>query len=161
MPMDVATAEAQITGRFAAALANAGVAVGAASPLPGLQDPIAYGLVNSGVKLDDPTAATDADVARLAPTLWFRFIDLAVLRLLDVVALAWATSLSEIQTPDVTKIYDSKALTAYLESYRKYVAGAYGVGVPKVDSGTVVVRQRGHRRGLGRGGYGDWNEPFF
>jgi hypothetical protein len=137
VPMDLATAEQAVLNRVGSVLTKVGIDPGLVSPMPGLQDPIGFGLANSGYPPADPTVVTDDDFTSLLPAKWYQVIDLAVLRLTELVALNWSLMYEQEKYPDQTWVRNMEALLRTLDTMRKYAQIAYGLGVPVIGSGSV------------------------
>jgi len=143
--IDRAGADAELlarTGRFLAAAQIATATGGSPARVAAFDGAESLALAFCGVALDDPSAPADADFARLPAALWFRFLDIAELRLLETASAALSTRNVFRKLPDVELHYSEAALHEALAAKRAFAREAYGYGVGSLAPGVVRVGRR-------------------
>lgn len=113
-------------------------------------DAISYALALMGVIPADPTNPTDAEVQSipaLPVTNYYKFADIAEVRLLDTAATALSLRPTSIELPDVKKQRAVTALLAYVEVKRKNLKSLWGIGVPTIGGGYLTPRATGRLGG--------------
>lgn len=147
----LAAAEQKLAGRAGLYLATAGinyvpVAPAPASPVPAFADAIGEALAACGVHLDDPSAPSDADVQNLSGLRWWKFLDIAELRLLETAAGGLANRAQSQRWADYSVQRDIVSFQVYLNEKRKNARLKWNYGVAPLSAGTVdlnFVRNRG------------------
>ena len=103
-----------------------------------LNDPIGYGITNSGGSVTAPSLVTDADVATVPSANYYQLLDISEWRTLQTIQnnaalLAGETSIG----PRKEKNTLSDTIDKMLERKDKLVRDEYGLGLPAITSGVI------------------------
>jgi hypothetical protein len=126
-----------------AALAQPGAApvviidVSGASPIASFSDPISLALAACGVLPVDPSLPVDSDMAKLQSIDWWKFLDIAELRLLETVASASSGRAGSQRWEDYSVTRSTTGLTAALNDKRAQVRRQWGWGSPTLGQGSI------------------------
>lgn len=140
----LAQAEAKLAARCQKYLEIAGLSAAGPGPVAILADPIAEALAACGVDPADPSAPADADLRRLPDRLWFKFLDVAELRLLESCA-GPLSSVTAQQWGDYRESMSVAPLADALKAKREAVRAKWGFGTSPLSAGTLSVGRRGRR----------------
>lgn len=138
-----AQAETAIIARDAGALSFAGVDVTTTNPPRAILDgPIGGALDFCGVAIDDVTAPDDADMARLAASDWYKFVDVAALLLLEDLNATISGRATSQRWSTYSISTDVKGMQTVLTERRMYVQNRWGFGVARLVGGSLRVNQK-------------------
>jgi hypothetical protein len=138
-----AQAETAIIARDAGALSLAGVVVATTTPPRAIMDgPIGGALDFCGVAIDDVTAPDDADMARLAASDWYKFVDVAALLLLEDLNATISGRATSQRWSTYSISTDVKGMQTVLTERRMYVQNRWGFGVARLVGGSLRVNQK-------------------
>jgi hypothetical protein len=137
-----AQAETAIIARDAGALSLAGVDTSGMSPRAILDGPIGGALDFCGVAIDDVTVPDDADMARLAASDWYKFVDVAALLLLEDLNATISGRATSQRWSTYSISTDVKGMQTVLTERRMYVQNRWGFGVARLVGGSLRVNQK-------------------
>jgi hypothetical protein len=130
-------AEQKLAFRAGLYLTQAGIDFSGPSPVPAFQDAIGEALVACGRSLPDPSVPTDQDVLNLPAASWWKFLDVAELRLLETAAGPITSRGQSQRWADYSVSRDVLSFTQYLQGKRDAVMRKWSFGLAPLTAGTI------------------------